>query len=91
MKNKALALLAGVALSASAFADEAVIVAPAADEAAVVETAKLDTEAVETAGLSLFGMTPGVTTGLIFATVSIATFVATTGGNAKGIQIPGEH
>jgi hypothetical protein len=92
MKNKALALLAGVALSATAFADETVVVTPAADQAAVVETAKLDTTAVEqTAAVEMFGMSSGVTTGLIFGVVAVTTFVVTTDGDAQGIQVPDGH
>ena len=92
MKNMALALLVGASLaSTGAFADETVVTV-AAEKAAVVETAKLDTAAVEqTAAFELFGLSAGVTTGLVFATVALTTFVVTTDGNAQGIQVPGGH
>jgi hypothetical protein len=91
MKNKALALLVGASLaSTGALADETVVVA--AEQAAVVETAKLDTAAVEqTAALELFGLSSGVTTGLIFGAVALTTFVVTTDGDAQGIVPPPSH
>lgn len=91
MKNSALALLIGASLaSTGALADETVVVA--AEQAAVVETAKLDTAAVEqTAALELFGLSSGVTTGLIFGAVALTTFVVTTDGDAQGMPTPNAH
>jgi hypothetical protein len=90
MRTKLIALLAGAALSATALADDAtVIVVPVATEAAVIETAKLDTDAVlHAAAAEAFGLSPGVTTGLIFAVVSFTLFTIGTDGTPEGIQIP---
>ena len=95
MKNtaRAVALVLGAGLTSVAMADESVVVVtPAADQAAVVATAKLDVAVVEqTAALELFGLSSSVTTGLIFATVALTTFVVTTDGDAQGAPTTPTH
>jgi hypothetical protein len=100
---KALALVASAAIATGVLADEplvaAVVDAPiittteaaltAATEAAVVQTAKLDAALVETSSMELFGLSSSVTTGLVFFTVALTTFVVTTDGDAGGV--PATH
>jgi hypothetical protein len=88
---RALAFIVGVATVSPALADDAVVVVvPAADAATVVASAQLDpvldvavVEASAAAETNLFGMSPSVTTGLIFFVVAATTFIVMTDGNTS--------
>lgn len=96
MRKFTMAAIVAVGLASfGAQAEE--VVAPVADATAVA-AAQLDTTvapATAAAGFSFASMfaSKAVVTGLIFAGVSVATFVATTNGDAQGVVIPGppEH
>jgi hypothetical protein len=87
---RAFALVLGVAFATPALADDAVTaVAAATDAPAVVASAQLDpvldvalVEASAAADTNVLGLSPSVTTGLIFIVVAFTLFTVGTDGSA---------
>jgi len=87
---RALSLAFGAALALPALADDAVIAVVAPVDAATVVTAAqldpvLDVAVVEqsaASGTDVLGLTPSVTTGLIFFVVAVTLFKIGTDGNS---------